>query len=55
MLNGTCGDIARNRNNFLPDAALIPVERAGHIPQQEAPDRFEAALRQALGEAGQAK
>ncbi len=35
----------------LPDGELIPIERCGHIPQTEAPDRFEAALRQALGEA----
>ena len=43
-------DYARRMAALLPDAELIPVERAGHIPQQEAPERFEAALRQALGE-----
>ena len=32
----------------LPDVALIPIERCGHVPQQEAPTRFLAALRQAL-------
>jgi pimeloyl-ACP methyl ester carboxylesterase len=34
----------------LPDVELIPVDRCGHVPQQEAPDRFRAALSQALGE-----
>jgi pimeloyl-ACP methyl ester carboxylesterase len=34
----------------LPDAELIPIERCGHIPQTEAPERFKAALLQALGE-----
>lgn len=43
-------DYARRMAALLPDAAVIPVERAGHIPQQEAPERFEAALRQALEE-----
>lgn len=35
----------------LPDAKLIPIERCGHVPQQEAPDRFLVALQQALDEA----
>lgn len=39
----------------LPDVELIPLERCGHVPQQEAPDRFLAALRQALGEASPAE
>ena len=43
-------DYARRMAELLPDARLIPVERCGHIPQQEAPKRFEAALGQALGE-----
>jgi pimeloyl-ACP methyl ester carboxylesterase len=33
----------------LPDVELIPLDRCGHVPQQEAPERFLAALRQALG------
>ncbi|BDU68048.1 alpha/beta hydrolase [Geothrix oryzae] len=33
----------------LPDVELFPLERCGHVPQQEAPERFLAALRQALG------
>ncbi|MEI6593744.1 MAG: alpha/beta fold hydrolase [Holophagaceae bacterium] len=37
----------------LTDVALIPIERCGHVPQQEAPARFLAALRQALGDAPQ--
>jgi pimeloyl-ACP methyl ester carboxylesterase len=36
----------------LPDVQLIPIDRCGHIPQQEAPDRFRAALQQALGDPG---
>jgi len=32
----------------LPDARLFPVERCGHAPQVECPDRLLAALRQAL-------
>ena len=35
----------------LPDVELITLERCGHVPQQEAPERFLAALRQALDEA----
>lgn len=35
----------------LPDAQLIPVDRCGHVPHQEAPGRFLVALQQALGEA----
>lgn len=41
-------DYARRMEAVLPDVALIPVERCGHIPQQEAPERFQAALDQAL-------
>lgn len=37
----------------LPEARLIPLEGCGHVPQQEAPDRFLAALHQALGEPSQ--
>jgi pimeloyl-ACP methyl ester carboxylesterase len=32
----------------LPDAELIPIDPCGHIPQQEAPERFLEALDQAL-------
>ena len=42
-------DYARKMQALLPDAELIPVDRCGHIPQQEAPERFEAALSKALG------
>jgi pimeloyl-ACP methyl ester carboxylesterase len=41
---------AERMRTALPEAALIPLERCGHVPQQEAPERFLAALRQALGE-----
>jgi pimeloyl-ACP methyl ester carboxylesterase len=44
-------DYARRMVTALPDAELIPIERCGHIPQTEAPERFKAALFQALGEA----
>jgi pimeloyl-ACP methyl ester carboxylesterase len=43
-------DYARRMAAALPDVALIPVERCGHLPQQEAPERFETALLQALGD-----
>ena len=42
-------DYARRMAAVLPDVELIPVERCGHIPQQEAPTRFETALLRALG------
>lgn len=41
-------DYAMRMAAVLPDVELIPVERCGHIPQQEAPERFEAALLRAL-------
>ena len=44
-------DYAQRMLAVLPDAELIPIERCGHIPQQEAPTRFQVALHQALGEA----
>ena len=44
-------DYARRMAAVLPDVALIPVERCGHMPQQEAPERFATALLQALGDA----
>jgi pimeloyl-ACP methyl ester carboxylesterase len=44
-------DYAQRMVAALPDGELIPIERCGHIPQQEAPERFKAALWQALGEA----
>jgi pimeloyl-ACP methyl ester carboxylesterase len=34
----------------LPDAKLVPLDRCGHVPQQEAPDRFLAALQACLAE-----
>ena len=43
-------DYAKRMVAVLPDVELIPIERCGHVPQQEAPDRFKAALGQALGE-----
>ncbi len=42
-------DYAQRMLAVLPDAELIPIPRCGHVPQQEAPDRFMAALQQALG------
>jgi pimeloyl-ACP methyl ester carboxylesterase len=42
-------DYAKRMAAVLPDVELIPVERCGHIPQQEAPGRFEEALLRALG------
>ncbi len=44
-------DYAQRMVTALPDAELFPIERCGHIPQTEAPGRFQAALHQALGEA----
>jgi pimeloyl-ACP methyl ester carboxylesterase len=44
-------DYAKRMAAVLPDVELIPVERCGHVPQQEAPERFETALLQALGDA----
>ena len=44
-------DYAQRMVALLPDGELIPIERCGHIPQTEAPERFKAALLQALGEA----
>ncbi len=44
-------DYARRMVAVLPDVELIPLEGCGHVPQQEAPERFLLALRQALGEA----
>ena len=46
-------DYAQRMLAALPDAALIPIEHCGHVPQQEAPTRFLAALRQALDAAPQ--
>jgi len=43
-------DYAHRMMAVLPDVELIPIDRCGHVPQQEAPDRFKAALSQALGE-----
>ena len=43
-------DYARRMVAVLPDVELIPIDRCGHVPQQEAPDRFKTALSQALGE-----
>jgi len=40
---------AERMRAVLPEVELIPLERCGHVPQQEAPERFLAALRQALG------
>jgi pimeloyl-ACP methyl ester carboxylesterase len=42
-------DYAKRMAALLPDVELIPVERCGHIPQQEAPERFLSALEKALG------
>lgn len=34
----------------LPDARLVPLERCGHVPQQEVPARFAPALRALVDE-----
>jgi len=41
-------DYARRVAAALPDASLTPIDRCGHMPQQEAPERFLAALREVL-------
>lgn len=41
-------DYARRMLVELPDASLITLEKCGHVPQQECPKAFLAALRQAL-------
>jgi len=41
---------AERMRSALPEVELITLERCGHVPQQEAPERFLAALQQALGE-----
>lgn len=43
-------EYAKRLEAALPEARLIPIDRCGHVPQQEAPGRFLAALREALGE-----
>jgi len=43
-------DYARRMLEALPDARLIPIAQCGHLPQQEAPGRFLAALGQALSD-----
>ncbi len=43
---------AQRMASVLPHADLIPIARCGHIPQQEAPERFQEALLKVLGEAG---
>jgi pimeloyl-ACP methyl ester carboxylesterase len=42
-------DYAQRMLAVLPDAELIPIEHCGHMPQQEAPERFKTALDHALG------
>jgi pimeloyl-ACP methyl ester carboxylesterase len=41
-------DYAQRMMDTLPDARMIAIDRCGHVPQQECPERFLAALRQAL-------
>ena len=41
-------DYAQRMVAVLPDVQLVPIERCGHVPQQEAPERFMAALRQVM-------
>jgi pimeloyl-ACP methyl ester carboxylesterase len=43
-------DYAQRMVAVLPDVELIPIDGCGHVPQQEAPERFITALLQALGE-----
>jgi len=42
---------AQRMASVLPHAELIPIARCGHIPQQEAPERFQETLLKVLGEA----
>lgn len=41
-------DYAQRMVAVLPDVELLTLDRCGHVPQQEAPERFQAALLQAL-------
>ena len=41
-------DYARRLAGLLPDAGLATLDRCGHVPQQEAPDRFLQTLLAAL-------
>jgi abhydrolase domain-containing protein 6 len=41
-------DYARRMLAELPDARLVTLDKCGHVPQQECPTAFLAALRQAL-------
>jgi pimeloyl-ACP methyl ester carboxylesterase len=41
-------DYARRMLAELPDARLVTIEKCGHVPQQECPEKFLAALREAL-------
>jgi pimeloyl-ACP methyl ester carboxylesterase len=41
-------ELAREAVRRIPDARLITLERVGHVPQLEAPARFNAALLQAI-------
>jgi len=45
-------DYARRLAELLPDAGLATLDRCGHVPQQEAPERFLEALLAALPPAG---
>ena len=45
-------DYAKRLLAALPDVRLVTLERCGHIPQQEAPDRFLAALEGCLSADG---
>lgn len=45
-------DYARRLLAALPDARLVTLDRCGHIPQQEAPDRLLAVLHDVLAEEG---
>jgi len=42
-------EYARRLEAALPQAKLVALERCGHVPQQEAPRRFLAALQAELG------
>ncbi|TAM54178.1 MAG: alpha/beta fold hydrolase [Acidobacteria bacterium] len=42
-------DYARRMQAALPDATLVTLDRCGHVPQVECPDRLVAALHQVLG------
>ena len=41
--------LARDLSKALPGAELVPIERAGHLPQRDQPQEFVARLLQCVG------